>query len=96
MRTTNAEISRAGHPICFVATEYSSNTDPFEGMLRHVSAKCFLARRKRTGQQWVEEVGAGNGHPGSGAREDHSLLVDQHVDVELTQGGGAIRHSHHE
>jgi hypothetical protein len=56
-------------------------------MLGHVSEIC-LARTKRTDKQWAEEVEHGNGQPGSGAREEHSLLVDQHVDVERTQGGG--------
>jgi hypothetical protein len=81
--TTGAKISRAGHPIWFFATGCSSNTVPFGGM-GHVYVKHLLARRVRTDQRWVEGARLLGGHPGSDAWEGRSLLVDQHVDVELT------------
>jgi hypothetical protein len=34
-----------------------------------------------------EGVGVGGGQPGRSAGEGRSLLVDHHVDVDLTQGG---------
>jgi hypothetical protein len=46
-----------------------------------------LARRVRTDQRWGAGIGAGGGQPGSIAWEGRSLLVDQHVDVEVTKGG---------
>jgi hypothetical protein len=49
--------------------------------------KYLLAWRERTDQRLVEGVGVGNGHPGSCAMEGRSLLDDQLVDVEHTQGG---------
>jgi hypothetical protein len=52
-----------------------------------VFVKIDLARRTRTDKRCVEGVGASVGQPGSSSREGRSLLVNQHVDVKLTQGG---------
>jgi hypothetical protein len=68
------------------------DTLPFCGM-GHVSVKYFWARRPD--RRLVEGVGAGGGYPGSSAGEGRSLLVEHHVDVEMTQGGPA-RHRPHE
>jgi hypothetical protein len=46
--------------------------------------------RIRTDHQWVEGVGVGGGQPESSAMEGCSLLVNQHVDVELAQGVATI------
>jgi hypothetical protein len=51
--------------------------------------------RARTDHRLVESVGASGEQPGNSAGEGHSLLVDHHVDVELTQGGQA-RHEQEE
>jgi hypothetical protein len=64
------------------------NTVPF-GEMGLVSMKYFLARRARTDQRQVKDVGACGGQPGSSAREGRSLHVDRHVDVEHTHWGAA-------
>jgi hypothetical protein len=60
----------------------------------HVSQK-FFGEEGRTDERLVEGVGAGGGQLGSSVGEGRSLLVDQSLDVELTQRGAA-RHQKHE
>jgi hypothetical protein len=49
----------------------------------------FLAVRARTDGRLVDGVRAGGGQPGSSAAKGRWILVDHHVDVELSQGRAA-------
>jgi hypothetical protein len=63
------------------------NTPQTFGRMVHIFVECFLARRVRTDERLVYGVKSGGRQPGSTVGEGLSLLVDQNVDVKLTQGG---------
>jgi hypothetical protein len=81
MYTTSAKISCSAHPINFLAIERSHilSREGGEGVICKK-----ITRRLRTDNR---SVGACGGESESNVREGRSVLVDHHVDVEMTQRG---------
>jgi hypothetical protein len=84
MSTPNAKISRSAKQYVLSRLDTLIHSPDKEAEAVHV--KYFSAKRARTDDRWIGGVGASGKQPGGSAGEERSLLVDQLVDVEVTQG----------
>jgi hypothetical protein len=86
MYATGAKISRSGRSICFSRLDTTWILSYLRGWGMYFQ-ECVVKRRVHTDQRWVQGVRVGGGKPGSSARVQRSLDVDQPSYVEPAEKG---------